>query len=151
MLKRMRKNKKGFTLAELLIVVAIIGVLVAVSIPIFTAQLEKAREATDVANLRAAKAEAVATYMLADSKDATVNWTDTTDASKGFNAYYDAPAGKLVKTKPAKGYGKGTATVGSAANTDNNYKPETSVVDQVIKVVVDDKGECTFTWEAIGG
>ena len=40
-----RENKKGFTLAELLIVVAIIGVLVAISIPIFTAQLEKAREA----------------------------------------------------------------------------------------------------------
>jgi prepilin-type N-terminal cleavage/methylation domain-containing protein len=29
MLKKLRKNKKGFTLAELLIVVAIIGVLVA--------------------------------------------------------------------------------------------------------------------------
>ena len=32
----MKKNKKVFTLAELLIVVAIIGVLVAISIPIFT-------------------------------------------------------------------------------------------------------------------
>ena len=32
----MKKNKKGFTLAELLIVVAIIAVLVAISIPIFT-------------------------------------------------------------------------------------------------------------------
>lgn len=31
----MSKKKKGFTLAELLIVVAIIGVLVAISIPIF--------------------------------------------------------------------------------------------------------------------
>lgn len=67
MLKKMRKNKKGFTLAELLIVVAIIGVLVAISIPIFTSQLEKAREATDAANIRAAYA-AVSTDVLEDSQ-----------------------------------------------------------------------------------
>ena len=41
----MQKNKKGFTLAELLIVVAIIAVLVAISIQIFTSQLEKSRDA----------------------------------------------------------------------------------------------------------
>ena len=50
-------NKKGFTLAELLIVVAIIAVLVAISIPIFNSQLEKSREAVDAANIRAAYAE----------------------------------------------------------------------------------------------
>ena len=54
------KNKKGFTLAELLIVVAIIGVQVAISIPIFTSQLEKARIAVDQSNVRSAKAVAVA-------------------------------------------------------------------------------------------
>ncbi len=48
------KHQKGFTLAELLIVVAIIAVLVAISIPVFTSQLEKSREATDKANIRAA-------------------------------------------------------------------------------------------------
>ena len=50
------REKKGFTLAELLIVVAIIAVLVAIAIPIFTTQLEKAREATDMANIRSAYA-----------------------------------------------------------------------------------------------
>ncbi len=55
-----KNNKKGFTLAELLIVVAIIAVLVAIAIPIFTAQLEKSREATDLANLRSAYAQAAA-------------------------------------------------------------------------------------------
>ena len=52
-----KMNQKGFTMAELLIVVAIIAVLVAIAIPIFTAQLEKSREATDLANIRAAYAE----------------------------------------------------------------------------------------------
>ncbi len=57
-LQQKRKEMKGFTLAELLIVVAIIAVLVAISIPIFTTQLEKSKEATDLANIRAAYAEA---------------------------------------------------------------------------------------------
>ena len=40
------------------------AVLVAVSIPIFTRQLEKSREATDMANIiRAAKAAAVTAYL----------------------------------------------------------------------------------------
>ena len=67
MKKIMKKlNKKGFTLAELLIVVAIIAVLVAISIPIFSSQLEKSREAVDKANVRAAYAEVVADYLADD-------------------------------------------------------------------------------------
>ena len=51
------RDKRGFTLAELLVVVAVIAVLVGISIPIFTSQLEKSRESTDLANVRAAYAE----------------------------------------------------------------------------------------------
>ena len=47
-MKRKLKSDRGFTLAELLIVVAIIGVLVAIAIPIFTSQLERSREAVDL-------------------------------------------------------------------------------------------------------
>ena len=67
-------NKKGFTLAELLVVVAIIGVLVAISIPIFTSQLEKARDATDAANLRAAYAQ-VSADLLTNSDPAVTSKT----------------------------------------------------------------------------
>ena len=85
MLKKVRENKKGFTLAELLIVVAIIGVLVAVSIPIFTAQLSKARIATNQANLRAAKAAAVADYLVNE----TVN-------GKGADYVYTISSGTVA-------------------------------------------------------
>lgn len=53
---KIKNTKKGFTLAELLIVVAIIAVLVAISIPIFTSQLKKARLAVDHAAIRDAYA-----------------------------------------------------------------------------------------------
>lgn len=73
MIRKMRENgKKGFTLAELLIVVAIIAVLVAISIPIFSAQLEKSREATDAANIRSAYAEVSADLLSDDASTKTV-------------------------------------------------------------------------------
>ena len=65
-----KNNKKGFTLAELLIVVAIIAVLVAIAIPVFTSQLEKSREATDLANVRSAYAEQMSAYLTSDNKTA---------------------------------------------------------------------------------
>ncbi len=58
-----KMNKKGFTLMEVLIVVAIIAVLVAIAIPVMTSQLEKSRDAVSVANLRSAYAEAQVTYL----------------------------------------------------------------------------------------
>ena len=63
--------KKGFTLMELLIVVAIIAVLVAIAIPIFNGQLEKSREATDAANIRSAYAEVVAAELSDADTDAS--------------------------------------------------------------------------------
>lgn len=56
------RRRKGYTLSELLIVVAIIGVLVAVSIPIFAKQVEKSRDAVTLANIRSAYAEAQLEY-----------------------------------------------------------------------------------------
>lgn len=65
----MKKNTKGFTLAELLMVVAIIAVLVAISIPVFTSQLHKARVAADWANVRAYYAELQYDFMETEKID----------------------------------------------------------------------------------
>ena len=62
-LKAKLKNQGGFTLVEMLIVVAIIAILIMVSVPMILANLEKAREATDDANLRSAQGVAYAYYL----------------------------------------------------------------------------------------
>ena len=56
---RNRRNRKGFTLAELLIVVAIIAVLVAIAVPLFVGQITKAEESVKKANIRTVRGEAV--------------------------------------------------------------------------------------------
>ncbi|NLC68404.1 MAG: type II secretion system protein [Clostridiaceae bacterium] len=57
-MKGFKKNKKGFTLTELVIVVAILGVLAAIVVPIYSASLKEAREAADNANERALRSAA---------------------------------------------------------------------------------------------
>ena len=81
MLKKLQ-NKKGFTLMEMLIVVAIIAVLVAIAIPVFNGALTKSKEAADVANVRATYAE-WQTAML----------TENTKAPADKDAFLKGPAG----------------------------------------------------------
>ena len=57
------KRNRGFTLMEMLIVVAIIAVLAAIAIPVFNGSLHKAKVAADMANARAYYAELQTQYI----------------------------------------------------------------------------------------
>ena len=99
----MEKRSKGFTLAELLIVVAIMAILVAISIPVFTAQKRKAIISVNKANVRSAKAAAA--MELLDGSATTAYRGDTEYKTAYFR--YDVKQGKIVQTHLGKEKNKG--------------------------------------------
>ena len=113
-----QRNKKGFTLAELLVVVAIVAILVAVGIPIFLAQRRKANIAVNQANIRSAKAAAEMELYMGKTYD--VYW----GGSEFTTAYfcYDVEDGKITKS-----------IFGKPGIVNNEYKEGNEMAKDVIK------------------
>lgn len=123
------KKSGGFTLVEMLIVVAIIAILVVVSIPMVSSSLDKARTATDDANMRAAKAAALIVYM-------------TKGESGTVKYYYDADKGQATKV--------GTGT--SRPTGYNQSKLESKNADAgtyFVEVEINADGNATANWQPV--
>lgn len=90
--KSRHRSDAGFTLAEILVAVAIVGILVAVSVPVFSGVMEKANEKADAKVMEAAKA-ATSAAIVAKTVELGENYT------------FDANTGALVTTA-VSGYGK---------------------------------------------
>jgi type IV pilus assembly protein PilA len=86
MMNMKTKNQKGFTLIELMIVVAIIGILAAIALPAYQGYTQKARF-TEVVNATAAAKSAVEVCAQTESGTTAILILDGCDAgSKGIPA-----------------------------------------------------------------
>lgn len=128
MTKKMKKQG-GFTLVEMLIVVAIIAILIAVSIPLVSSSLEKAREATDAANERSFKAALTVAYLTAENLDENA----TTGGIK-------VEAGKVY----AYDIVKGAPQVGEVTN---NYGQSTDCKGKQLFGKITTDGSVYMTWD----
>ncbi len=109
--------EKGLTLAELLIVIAIIGVLTSVSIPIFNRQLEKARETYDIHTMRQAASAAIELYYAgimneASAAAAGLKWNQGDRERSNAYGIYVPGSGRFLpmssRDSTVMAYGKGT-------------------------------------------
>lgn len=82
---------------EMLIVIAIIAVLIAIAIPVFSSQLEKSREATDLANVRSAYAQVSAEALLGNSE--TTVTVDLTQKQADWQSLDPVNIGGIVHYK----------------------------------------------------
>lgn len=111
-MKKKVNNKKGFTLAELLVVLAILAVLVAVAIPLFTGAISKAEQTAIDANVRAIRAAAVTEILTDDgahSYGTTGPWSaeatiSDTGEMTGLTIKPETLTGDTIPSKPAGTY-----------------------------------------------
>lgn len=126
-LKAKLRKKGGFTLVEMLIVVAIIAILIAVSIPMVGNALESARESTDASNERAFKAALMIEYLNGNLKNNEAR-------------VYDATNGQVTTTAGTP-YGQGT-TSGAHTGTGSDHK------NMILSGYIDENGVVKMEWGA---
>jgi prepilin-type N-terminal cleavage/methylation domain-containing protein len=91
----LQKNKKGFTLIELMVVVAIIGILALLGLRLYTGQQEKAKESVVKAN--AGTAQTLVQSEMADGSLSSIDYAIEVVEEGGMHNPFDDDGEVIVK------------------------------------------------------
>ena len=118
-------NKKGFTIVELVIVIAVIAILAAVLIPTFSGIVERAQDSANLQDARNAYTE----LLIADA-DGNISVANKVDAYINIGtSWFKVDEGKLSKetTAPASGVCVDSAPAAGDADQDVWVKSSVAV------------------------
>ena len=137
MLKKLKENKKGFTLVELIVVLVILAILAALLVPALTGYIDKAKRKSIVAETRQV---VMAAQTLVDEKYGTVDaGADTIKIEEGSK-----PATATITIEKSD-----ITTLAEVGGTIGDSEVEKGVVK---KIVYTNKGKtCTYTKGATDG
>ena len=133
MTQKVKKSNAGFTLVELIVVIAILGVLMAVLVPQYIQYVERSREGADRSTLseiyHAVEIEAASRESLADGDLLTIT-IDNTSGAVSYNA-------GAADGSAAKAFADTIAKVCPPATSDMKSKAGKVLADQTITYTVD--------------
>lgn len=152
MLEKIRKmkNKKGFTLVELIVVLVILAILAALLVPALTGYIDKAREQSLINEATYVLTAAQATVSEAYGNEELVVGTDgkvTINTTKNSNAAKDM-ANQINQLAELKGKDKRNWTLSVSAGTEDNYK----TIKVNVLAYTDGKNAIVYnngTWESV--